>query len=68
MASMGLTLIGMFLCKVRRRTHPDIAVDGLPDAHPEAIHIGRPLDGTRLPRVPIGRQLTDITGIVTYQV
>ncbi|KAK7690827.1 hypothetical protein QCA50_005928 [Cerrena zonata] len=43
------------------------SIDGLPDAHPEVILIGRPLDGTRLPRVPIGSQLSNITGVVTYQ-
>lgn len=42
--------------------------DGLPDAHPEVILIGRPLDGTRLPKVPVGSQLTNVTGVVTYQV
>ncbi|KAI0710028.1 DNase I-like protein [Earliella scabrosa] len=41
--------------------------DDMPPAHPEAILIGRPLDGTRIPKPVMGTRLTDITGIVTYQ-
>ncbi|KAI0649283.1 endonuclease/exonuclease/phosphatase [Trametes meyenii] len=41
--------------------------DGVPPAHPEAILIGRALDGTRNPKTSMGVQLTNITGIVTYQ-
>ncbi|CAL1716443.1 unnamed protein product [Somion occarium] len=43
------------------------SVDGLPDAHPGVILIGRPLDGTRNPKEPIGSILSNITGVVTYQ-
>ncbi|PIL29766.1 hypothetical protein GSI_07971 [Ganoderma sinense ZZ0214-1] len=38
-----------------------------PPAHPEAIFIGRPLDGTRNPKAVMGAVLSDITGVVTYQ-
>ncbi|KAI1797347.1 DNase I-like protein [Ganoderma leucocontextum] len=38
-----------------------------PPAHPEAIFIGRPLDGTRNPKAVMGAVLSDITGVITYQ-
>ncbi|KAJ7069845.1 DNase I-like protein [Mycena amicta] len=41
--------------------------DGIPDANPETVIIGAPLDGTKNPQVAIGTTLTDITGVVTYQ-
>ncbi|KAI0755143.1 DNase I-like protein [Daedaleopsis nitida] len=41
--------------------------DGVPDANPEAIMVGSPLDGTKSPKVSLGKQLADITGIVVYQ-
>ncbi|PFH53965.1 hypothetical protein AMATHDRAFT_136270 [Amanita thiersii Skay4041] len=41
--------------------------DGVPDANPEAIIIGRPLDGTKNPSVSVGMRLADITGTVYYQ-
>ncbi|TFK28001.1 endonuclease/exonuclease/phosphatase [Coprinopsis marcescibilis] len=41
--------------------------DGIPDGNPEVIDIGSPLDGTKNPQVAIGVQLSDITGVVTYQ-
>ncbi|KAH9856479.1 endonuclease/exonuclease/phosphatase [Lenzites betulinus] len=41
--------------------------DGLPPAHPEAILIGRPLDGTRNPKTTMGMKLKNVTGVVTYQ-
>ncbi|KAF7346222.1 DNase I-like protein [Mycena sanguinolenta] len=40
---------------------------GIPDANPEAIIIGAPLDGTKNPQTAIGTTLTDIVGVVTYQ-
>lgn len=40
---------------------------GIPDANPEAILVGAPLDGTKNPKVAIGSTLTDIVGVVTYQ-
>ncbi|KAI9000554.1 endonuclease/exonuclease/phosphatase [Trametes punicea] len=39
----------------------------MPPAHPEAILIGRPLDGTHNPKTMMGMRLGNITGIVTYQ-
>ncbi|KAH9945267.1 DNase I-like protein [Epithele typhae] len=39
----------------------------MPPAHPEAIFIGRALDGSRNPPVVMGAKLSDITGVVTYQ-
>ncbi|EPQ54532.1 DNase I-like protein [Gloeophyllum trabeum ATCC 11539] len=41
--------------------------DGYPDANPEAILIGKALDGTKGPDVAIGTTLSDIVGVVTYQ-
>ncbi|KAH8100026.1 DNase I-like protein [Cristinia sonorae] len=42
-------------------------VDETPDAHPGTILVGKPLDGTRLPKSVVGMALSDITGVVTYQ-
>lgn len=39
----------------------------IPDAHPETILIGHPVDGTRNPKVSVGTKLSNITGVVTYQ-
>ncbi|KAG5341630.1 hypothetical protein C0989_008609 [Termitomyces sp. Mn162] len=44
-----------------------IGPDGKPDANPEAVIIGEPLDGTQSPSVALGTTLADITGIVYYQ-
>ncbi|KAG6891352.1 hypothetical protein C0992_008467 [Termitomyces sp. T32_za158] len=44
-----------------------IGPDGKPDANPEAVIIGEPLDGTESPSVALGSALADITGIVYYQ-
>ncbi|KAJ7601134.1 Endonuclease/exonuclease/phosphatase [Mycena floridula] len=41
--------------------------DDIPDANPEVIFIGSPLDGTKNPQVAVGVGLTDITGVITYQ-
>ncbi|OBZ72069.1 hypothetical protein A0H81_07832 [Grifola frondosa] len=41
--------------------------DAPPDAHPETILLGRPLDGTRNPKTAVGTALSAITGVVTYQ-
>ncbi|GJJ13309.1 hypothetical protein Clacol_007561 [Clathrus columnatus] len=40
---------------------------GLPNANPEVIIIGEPLDGTSNPSVAIGTKLTTVTGVVHYQ-
>ncbi|KAF8073837.1 Endonuclease/exonuclease/phosphatase [Lyophyllum atratum] len=40
---------------------------GIPDSNPEAILIGAPLDKTKNPAVALGLNLSDITGVVTYQ-
>ncbi|KAJ7794158.1 DNase I-like protein [Mycena olivaceomarginata] len=40
---------------------------GIPDANPEAIIVGSPLDGTKNPKTAIGTRLTDIVGVITYQ-
>ncbi|KAK7469141.1 hypothetical protein VKT23_003631 [Stygiomarasmius scandens] len=44
-----------------------ISPDGTPDANPETVIIGEPLDGSRNPEVAVGTTLTDITGVVQYQ-
>ncbi|THH31712.1 hypothetical protein EUX98_g2486 [Antrodiella citrinella] len=42
-------------------------VDNTPDAHSGTVLLGRPLDGTRLPKSAVGTSLSDVTGVVTYQ-
>ncbi|KAL0960684.1 hypothetical protein HGRIS_005712 [Hohenbuehelia grisea] len=44
-----------------------IGPDGLPDANPETVIIGTPLDGTKNPKVAVGVPVSDITGVVAYQ-
>ncbi|KAJ3573209.1 hypothetical protein NP233_g2573 [Leucocoprinus birnbaumii] len=44
-----------------------IGPDGIPDANPETVIIGSPLDGTKNPTTAVGVRLTDITGPVVYQ-
>ncbi|KAM5538530.1 hypothetical protein V8D89_007863 [Ganoderma adspersum] len=46
---------------------PTTGPNEAPPAHPEAVFIGRPLDGTRNPKAVMGAVLSDITGVVTYQ-
>ncbi|KIJ59068.1 hypothetical protein HYDPIDRAFT_33575 [Hydnomerulius pinastri MD-312] len=41
--------------------------DGLPTPHPDEIVIGKPLDGSKNPKVAIGTTLSDISGIVQYE-
>ncbi|EIN06964.1 DNase I-like protein [Punctularia strigosozonata HHB-11173 SS5] len=41
--------------------------DGIPDANPEVIIVGSPLDGTDNPSVALGTTLSDITGVVVFQ-
>ncbi|KAI0821994.1 DNase I-like protein [Trametes gibbosa] len=42
-------------------------LDGVPDANPEVIIVGSPLDGTKNPSVFLGETFSNITGIVAYQ-
>ncbi|OSD07381.1 DNase I-like protein [Trametes coccinea BRFM310] len=44
-----------------------IGPDGVPDANPEVVIIGSPLDGSKNPSVSLGKTFSDITGIVAYQ-
>ncbi|KAI0071138.1 DNase I-like protein [Panus rudis PR-1116 ss-1] len=44
-----------------------IGPDGVPDANPETIIVGKPLDGTKNPKVSVGKTFQDITGVVQYQ-
>lgn len=41
--------------------------DGVPDANPEVIIVGKAVDGTKSPKVSVGKTLQDITGVVQYQ-
>lgn len=41
--------------------------NGVPDANPEVVIVGSPLDGTKNPKVSLGKQFADITGIIAYQ-
>jgi len=38
-----------------------------PDANPELLIVGAPLDGTKNPHVAVGQQFADITGVIQYQ-
>ena len=44
-----------------------IGLDGVPDANPEVIMIGSPLDGTKNPKTSLGKRFSDITGVIVYQ-
>lgn len=48
-------------------TDTDEGPDGIPDANPESIIVGGPLDGTKNPTTSLGMTFTDITGVVNYQ-
>ncbi|KAF9651776.1 DNase I-like protein [Thelephora ganbajun] len=41
--------------------------DGIPDANPEAIIVGTPLDGTENVPTALGNVYEDITGVITFQ-
>ncbi|KAI5116995.1 hypothetical protein M0805_002666 [Coniferiporia weirii] len=41
--------------------------DGTPDANPEVLAVGPPLDGSRNPSVAVGQRLENITGIIVQQ-
>jgi hypothetical protein len=45
----------------------NVGPGGIPDANPEAVIIGTPLDKTKNPDVAIGTKLSNITGVVVYQ-
>ena len=44
-----------------------IGPHGIPDANPEAIIVGAPLDGSKNVPTALGNTYEDITGVVTYQ-
>ena len=44
-----------------------VGPDGVPDANPETVIIGSPLDGTTNPPASLGKQFSDITGVIVYQ-
>lgn len=41
--------------------------NGIPDANPEMLIVGAPLDGTKNPHVAVGQKFEDITGVIQYQ-
>ncbi|KAL5524665.1 hypothetical protein ACEPAF_9810 [Sanghuangporus sanghuang] len=41
--------------------------DEIPDANPEVIIVGSPLDGSSNPDVAVGQKLTNITGVIAQQ-
>ena len=41
--------------------------DGVPDANPETVILGSPLDDTDLPDPALGMEFEDITGVIAYQ-
>jgi len=41
--------------------------NGVPDANPEVVIVGSPLDGTKNPKVCVGKTFKDITGVIVYQ-
>lgn len=44
-----------------------LGLDDIPDANPEAIIVGAPLDGTKNSPTALGNRYEDITGVITYQ-
>ncbi|KAI0259811.1 DNase I-like protein [Gloeopeniophorella convolvens] len=44
-----------------------IGPNNVPDANPEVVIIGAPLDGTTNPNTAVGTTLSDITGVVLFQ-
>ncbi|TDL22261.1 DNase I-like protein [Rickenella mellea] len=40
---------------------------GIPDANPETVIVGAPLDGTKNPKVAVGQTFSDITGVIHFQ-
>lgn len=44
-----------------------VGPDGIPDANPEAVIVGSPVDGTKNFPTALGNAYEDITGVVTYQ-
>lgn len=44
----------------------NLGSDGLPDLNPEAVVVGKPLDGTSNPDVRMGTTVSEIVGVVTY--
>ncbi|KAI0714015.1 DNase I-like protein [Cerioporus squamosus] len=42
-------------------------LDDVPDANPETVIVGSPLDGTKNPSVSLGKTFEDITGVIVYQ-
>lgn len=44
-----------------------VGPDGVPDANPEVVIIGVPLDGSKSPQVAVGQKFEDITGVVFQQ-
>lgn len=48
-------------------TRTTLGPDNIPDANPEVIIIGSPIDKTKNPKVTLGMTLSDITGVVVYQ-
>lgn len=41
--------------------------DGYPDANPEVLLVGPPLDGSRNPSVSVGQELEDLIGVIVQQ-
>lgn len=41
--------------------------DGVPDANPEVVIVGEPVDGTKNPKTSVGKTFQDITGVIQYQ-
>lgn len=39
----------------------------MPDANPEVVIIGEPLDGSTSPHVAVGQKFGDVTGVVFQQ-
>ncbi|KAA1469821.1 DNase I-like protein [Dentipellis sp. KUC8613] len=44
-----------------------IGPDNVPDANPEVVIVGSPLDGTTNPDIAVGSKLSDITGVILFQ-
>ena len=59
--------MSIIFTSIRAFTDILLGPNGIPDANPETVIIGEPLDGTKNPKTTMGMTFTDITGVVLYQ-
>ena len=62
---LGELLLGSVIARMIQS--PSAGPNGVPDAGPESVIIGSPIDGTKNPAMCVGKTLSDVTGVVQYQ-